>query len=183
MKNIVLAIASSIAGVVIATNAWAHDGVALEKDACVVKAGPYAIHFSAYQRYGEEQEACDDIYKTGATVFGLTPVISEARDLPLGLKLLDENGGTVFAVDPKVNPNGILTVERDVPKAGKYTVVVTVRDKQGHEFTGEKAVTIGLSTFWNQIDYILYVLGFVGLIAGLRWALTHNREPDLQAAE
>ena len=179
MKNIVLAIVA----VLFTSSAWAHDGVALEKDACVVKAGPYAVHFSAYQRYGEEQEACDDIYKTGATVFGLTPVISEARDLPLGLKLLDENGGTVFAVDPKVNPNGILTVERDVPKAGKYTVVVTVRDKQGPEFTGEKAVTIGLSTFWNQIDYILYVLGFVGLIAGLRWALTHNREPDLQAAE
>jgi hypothetical protein len=75
MKNIVLAIAA----VLFTSSAWAHDGVALEKDACVVKAGPYAVHFSAYQRYGEEQEACDDIYKTGATVFGLTPVISEAR--------------------------------------------------------------------------------------------------------
>jgi hypothetical protein len=89
----------------------------------------------------------------------------------------------LFSVEPKINPNGILTVERDVPAAGKYRVVVTVRDKNGQEFIGEKAVTIGLSTFWNQIDYILYVLGFFGLVAGLRWALTHNREPDLQAAE
>ena len=166
-----------------ASSAWAHDGVALEKDSCTIKAGPYAIHFSAYQRYGEEQEACDDIYKTGATVFGLTPVNSEARDLPLGLKLVDEKGATIFAVEPKINPNGILTVERDVPMAGKYTVVVTVRDNLGHEFIGDKAVTIGLSTFWNQIDYILYVLGFVGLVVGLRWALTHNREPALQGAE
>ena len=60
---------------------------------------------------------------------------------------------------------------------------MTVRDKAGHEFTGEKAVTIGLSTFWNQIDYVLYVIGFLGLIALLRWALTHNREPSLQGAE
>ena len=59
-----------------ASSAWAHDGVALEKDFCTIKAGPYAIHFSAYQRYGEEQEACDDIFKTGPTVFGLTSVES-----------------------------------------------------------------------------------------------------------
>lgn len=172
-----------IAAILLASSAWAHDGVALEKDACTIKAGPYSIHFSAYQRYGEEQEACDDIFKTGATVFGLTPVESAARDLPLGLKLVDENGATVFAVEPKVSPNGIITVERDVPKAGKYKVIVTVEDKAGHVFSGEKDVTIGLSTFWNQIEYILYAIGFVGLIAGLRWALTHNREPNLQAAE
>lgn len=173
----------SIAAAFFASAAWAHDGVALEKDSCTIKAGSYAIHFSAYQRYGEEQEACDDIFKTGATVFGLTPVESDARDLPLGLKLVDEQGGTIFAIEPKVNPNGILTVERDVPVAGKYRVLVTVRDKGGNEFTGEKAVTIGLSTFWNQIEYILYAIGFLGLIASLRWALTHNREPSLQGAE
>ncbi|XCP57669.1 hypothetical protein RVU70_20045 (plasmid) [Methylocystis echinoides] len=48
---------------------------------------------------------------------------------------------------------------------------------------GEKAVTIGLSTFWNQIDYILYAIEFLGLIASLRRALAHNREPSLQSAE
>jgi hypothetical protein len=179
MKTIFMAVAA----LCFASSAWAHDGVALEKDSCTVKAGPYAIHFSAYQRYGEEQEACDDIYKTGATVFGLTPVNSEARDLPLGLKLIDDKGANVFVVEPKVNPNGILTVERDVPQAGKYIVVVTVRDPAGKEFSGEKAVTIGLSTLRNQIDYVLYALGFIGLIVGLRWALTHNREPSLQGAE
>jgi hypothetical protein len=173
----------TIAATLFASSAWAHDGVALEKDSCTIKAGSYAIHFSAYQRYGEEQEACDDIFKAGATVFGLTPVDSDARDLPLGLKLLDEQGGTVFIVEPKTSPNGILTVERDIPLPGKYRVIVTVRDKAGHEFTGEKAVSIGLSTFWNQIDYVLYVIGFLGLIASLRWALTHNREPSLHAAE
>jgi hypothetical protein len=173
----------SIAAVLFASSALAHDGVALEKDACTIKAGPYAIHFSAYQRYGEEQEACDDIFKTGPTVFGLTSVDSAARDLPLGMKLVDEKGTTVFVVEPKANPNGIVTFERDVSMAGKYTVFVTVRNKAGQEFIGEKAVTIGLSTFWNQIEYILYAIGFFGLIAGLRWALTHNREPNLQAAE
>ena len=105
MKNMIMA----FVGVFFASSAWAHDGVALEKDACVVKAGPYAIHFSAYQRYGEEQEACDDIFKTGATVFGLTPVNSEARDLPLGLKLLDEKGTDLFSIDPKINPNGYVS--------------------------------------------------------------------------
>ncbi len=179
MKTIFMAVAAML----FASSAWAHDGVALEKDFCTVQAGPYAVHFSAYQRYGEEQEACDDIFKTGATVFGLTPVDSNVRDLPLGLKLVDEKGGIVFAVEPKLNTNGILTVERDVPAAGKYKVVVTVLDKTGRAFTGEKAVTIGLATFWNQIEYILYAIGFVGLMAALRWALTHNREPGLRPAE
>ena len=42
-----------------------------------------------------------------------------------------------------------------MPAAGKYKVVVTVLDKTGHAFTGEKAVTIGLATFWNQIVHPL----------------------------
>ena len=88
MKTIFMAVAAML----FASSAWAHDGVALEKDFCTVQAGPYAVHFSAYQRYGEEQEACDDVFKTGATVFGLTPVDSNARDLPLGLKLVDREG-------------------------------------------------------------------------------------------
>ena len=70
MKTIFMAVTAML----FAPSAWAHDGVALEKDFCTVQAGPYAVHFSAYQRYGEEQEACDDIFKTGPTVFGLTPV-------------------------------------------------------------------------------------------------------------
>lgn len=180
MSRVIYALAMSLA---LITSATAHDGVALEKDSCVVKTGPLSVHFSAYQRYGEEQEDCTDIARTGATVFGLTPVQTEYRDWALGLKIINEKGETVVNVTPHKSPNGILTVERDIATGGNYTVIVIARDPAGKEYSGRMPVTIGLATVWNKIEYILYTLGFVGFAATL-WALLRRpKEEAFQPAE
>lgn len=180
MNRVIYALVATLA---LITSAFAHDGVALEKDSCVVATGPLSVHFSAYQRYGEEQEDCADIARTGATVFGLTPVQTEYRDWALGLKIINEKGIAVVYVSPHQNPNGILTVERDITVAGNYTVVVTARDPAGKEYSGKMPITIGLATVWNKIEYILYALGFVGFAATL-WALLRKpKEESFQPAE
>ena len=180
MNRVIYALVMALA---LITSAVAHDGVALEKDSCVVETGPLSVHFSAYQRYGEEQEDCADIARTGATVFGLTPVQSEYRDWALGLKIINERGEAVVNVTPQRKPNGILTVERDITTGGKYTVIVTARDPSGKEYSGKMPITIGLATVWNKIEYILYTLGFVGFAATL-WALLRRpKEDTFQPAE
>jgi hypothetical protein len=180
MSRVIYALAAMLA---LLTSAAAHDGVALEKDSCVVKTGPLSVHFSAYQRYGEEQEDCADIARTGPTVFGLTPVQTEYRDWALGLKIINERGEAVVSVSPHRNPNGILTVERDITVGGNYTVIVTARDPSGKEYSGKMPITIGLATVWNKIEYILYALGFVGFAATL-WALLRRpKEESFQPAE
>lgn len=165
------------------SSAVAHDGVALEKDSCVVAVGPLSVHFSAYQRYGEEQEDCADIARIGATVFGLTPVQSEYRDWALGLKVINEQAEIVVNVSPHQNPNGILTVERNIAYAGNYTILITARNPAGEEYSGKMPVTIGLATVWNKIEYILYTLGFFGFATTLWALLRKNKEEVLQPAE
>ena len=180
MSRVIFALISTLA---LITSASAHDGVALEKDSCVVAVGPLSVHFSAYQRYGEEQEDCADIARTGATVFGLTPVQSEYRDWAIGLKIINEKGEAIVSVPPRQNPNGILTIEREITNAGNYTVVVTARDLTGKEYLGKMPITIGLATVWNKIEYILYILGFAGFSATLWALLRKNKEEVFQPAE
>ncbi|HEY8065043.1 MAG TPA: hypothetical protein VIF40_09990 [Methylosinus sp.] len=55
-----------------AGSAFAHGGVKLEQDECVVTVGPVKVHFIGYQRKGEPEEFCDDIARTGPTVIALT---------------------------------------------------------------------------------------------------------------
>jgi len=61
-------------------SAFAHGGVKLEQDECVVKVGPVKVHFIGYQRKGEPEEFCDDIPRTGPTVIALSAL--ESARLP-----------------------------------------------------------------------------------------------------
>lgn len=158
--------------------AQAHNGVRLEQDECVLRIGPSSIHFSAYQRVGEEQEACEDIGNTGPTVIGLTAVSAEMRDMAIGLRIIKDVGeekekGNLDAItvayrEPKVYHNGTLTFEHDFKDAGRYIGIVTLRDDLGNEWSSRFPFSVGLYTFWGMIEYILYAVGFFAL-CGLLW--------------
>lgn len=59
-----------------ASSAFAHGGVKLEQDTCVVTVGPVTVHFIGYQRKGEPEEFCNDIAQTGPTVIALSAMES-----------------------------------------------------------------------------------------------------------
>ena len=73
-------------------NAYAHGGVKLEQDECVLKIGPNTMHFIGYQRTGEEQEFCEDIAKTGPTIIALTAVSPDLRDMAIGIRVVKDVG-------------------------------------------------------------------------------------------
>jgi hypothetical protein len=160
------------------TEARAHNGVRLEQDECVLRIGQSSVHFSAYQRVGEEQEACEDVSNTGPTVIGLTAVSPELRDMAIGVRVVKDVGeekekGNLDAItvafrEPKIYHNGTLTFEHDFKDAGRYAAIVTVRDDLGNEWVARFPFTVGLYTFWGMIEYILYAVGFVSL-CGLLW--------------
>ena len=168
--------------------ALAHNGVRLEQDECVLRIGPSSIHFSAYQRVGEEQEACEDVWNTGPTVIGLTAVSAELRDMAIGVRVIKDVGEpketgnldalTVAFREPKVYHNGTMTFEHDFKDAGHYVAIVTVRDDLGNEWVSRFPFSVGLYTFWGMIEYILYAVGFAAL-CGLLWFVlrAHARKP------
>ena len=166
----------------VATPALAHGGVKLEQDQCVMRIGPSTMHFIGYQRSGEEQEFCEDIARTGPTVIALNAVSPELRDMAIGLRIIRDVGGeanekgdleavTVAKADPRVYRNGILTFEHDFKEPGHYVGIVTVRDDLGNEWVSRFPFSVGLYTFWGMIEYILYGVGFLSLIAMLWFAL------------
>jgi len=161
------------------SSAFAHGGVKLEQDECVLHIGQSTMHFIGYQRSGEEQEFCEDIAKTGPTVIALEAVSEDLRDMAIGVRVIKDVGGeanekgdltaaTVFKMEPKVYRNGIMTFEHDFKDAGHYVGIVTVRDDLGNEWVSRFPFTVGLYTFWGMIEYILYGVGFFSLI-GVMW--------------
>lgn len=173
-----------------AGSAFAHGGVKLEQDECVLKIGPYTVHFIGYQRKGEEQEFCEDIAQTGPTVIALTPVQPELRDMAIGVRVVKDVGEQQEKADigavteaflpPKVYRNGILTFEHDFKTAGRYVGIVTLSDDQGQEWVSRFPFTVGLYTFGGMIEYILYATGFLSLSAFL-WFLLWRRKPHIGA--
>jgi len=175
-------VAAALLSGYVVTPALAHGGVKLEQDQCVMRIGPSTMHFIAYQRSGEEQEFCEDIAQTGPTVIALNAVSPELRDMAIGLRIIRDVGGeanekgdlnavTVAKVDPRVYRNGILTFEHDFREPGHYVGFVTVRDDLGNEWVSRFPFSVGLYTFWGMIEYILYGVGFLSLIAVLWFAL------------
>ncbi|MGH8611343.1 MAG: hypothetical protein ACREYF_04640 [Gammaproteobacteria bacterium] len=46
--------------------AWAHGGVSIEEDKCVLKIGTFLMHFTGYQPESRgSEEFCEDIPNTG----------------------------------------------------------------------------------------------------------------------
>jgi hypothetical protein len=174
------------------TAAAAHGGVKLEQDDCVMRIGPNAMHFIAYQRAGEEQEFCEDIALTGPTVIALSAVSPDLRDMAIGIRVVKDVGEdkeqsdidavTVAYYPPKVYRNGTMTFEHDFKQAGKYVGIVTVADDLGNQWTARFPFTVGVFTFMGNIEYILYGVAFV-VLCGFLWYMLQARANKSQSAE
>lgn len=175
-----------ISAMAAASSAFAHGGVKLEQDECVLKIGPNTMHFIGYQRKGEEQEFCEDIASTGPTVIALTAVQPDLRDMAIGIRVVKDVGEEKEKADidavteaylpPKVYRNGILTFEHDFKTAGRYVGIVTVSDDEGQQWVSRFPFTVGLYTFGGMLEYILYATGFLSLSA-LLWFVSWRRKP------
>lgn len=175
------------------TSAFAHGGVALEQDECVLRIGPSKMHFIGYQRTGEQAEFCEDIANTGPTVIGLTAVSPNLRDMAIGIRVVKDVGEekekanldevTVAYVAPKVYRNGAMTFEHDFKQAGRYVGIVTARDNLGNEWVSRFPFSVGLYTFWGMLEYILYGVGFFSLVGLLWWALRASAKKKTQTGD
>lgn len=167
--------------VVMAGYAYAHGGVKLEQDECVLKIGPNTMHFIGYQRKGEEAEFCEDIAQTGPTVIALSAVSPDLRDMAIGVRVIKDVGEdkekadidavTVAYYPPKVYSNGTMTFEHDFKQAGHYVGIVTVQDDLGNKWVSRFPFSVGLYTFWGMIEYIIYGVAFTALLAFLAYVL------------
>lgn len=177
-----------------ASPALAHGGVDMSGDVCVMKIGPYMVHFTGYQpERAVSKEFCEDIPYEGKAIIALDEVDKKLREMPFEFRVLkdvkklgitaklEQLGGqeeieaATVSVHPfKVYPLGTLNFELDFAK-GNYIGVASLKDAEAnatHYSVFPFSVGYGLPFTWLQ--YVGIALSAL-LIVGAAYAVLNRR--------
>lgn len=138
-------VACALALVVIVSGTYAHGGVGMEDDMCVINIGFLKAHFTGYQpkTYGT-QEFCEDIPEVASSVFVIDYLHDFLKEMQVDFRIIrdvnkfgifanwdditgleDIEQDTVFYLPPVKRVGGVLTVNYDFQQAGGYIGIVT----------------------------------------------------------
>jgi hypothetical protein len=188
-----------LAMVLLTSAAYAHGGVGMVDNRCVLRIGKDIMFFTGYQPQTSREEFCDDVPNAGQTVVALDMQNTELRDMLTEIRLIRDDGthtqinGLPFLTDaelankaaldgvsiayfpPKKYPTGTLTFEHTFPETGKFIGIVTVEDGHGQKFVSQFPFAVG-----QQIGKTLVLYGVIlaALIAGVFgfWYLGANQK-------
>lgn len=156
-----------LAAVLFSSSAFAHGGVSVQGNKCIMKIGTYIIYFTGYQPQSSREEFCDDIPNTGQMVVALDMQEKELRDMATEIRIIKDLGThttlngypyltdpelldtgtldskTVFYSAPKKYPTGTLTFEHTFPEAGKFIGIVTVKNDHGQTYVSQFPFSVG----------------------------------------
>jgi hypothetical protein len=133
-----------------AERAFAHGGVVLEEDVCVIKMGFLSAHFTIYQpETRASEEFCEDVPDVTETVFVMEYLHSSLRDMPLDFRIIrdvtdigiyarwedvaaieDLESATVFYEPPRIRREATFTVEHRFDEPGWYIGIVTTHNPE-----------------------------------------------------
>jgi hypothetical protein len=125
--------------------AFAHGGVGMEDDVCLIKIGFLEAHFTVYQpKTNGTQEFCEDIPEVASSVFVIDYLHDFLKEMQVDFRIIKDvnNFGvfanwdditgldnieqdTVFYHRPEKRSDGVLTVNYDFQQAGGYIGIVT----------------------------------------------------------
>ena len=129
------------------TNTYAHGGVFLEDDICVIQIGFFKAHFTIYQpQITQHQEYCEDIPNLGETIFVMEYLHDGLRNMPVDFRIIkdvqklgrfaklenveklgDLNPHTVFYQEPILGTDGILMTLHEFKDTGNFIGIVTAQ--------------------------------------------------------
>ena len=179
-----------MAGLLIALpsgGAWAHGGVSMEDDLCILKIGPYTMHFTGYQpEKAQSEEFCEDIPYEGKAIVVLDHVDKILRDMPtdfrvvrdvknLGVTAQYEQLGTpeeikeatIYYEDPKLYPRGTKQFELDFGK-GSFIGIVKIQDERmGKEHVSVFPFSVGYGNFNTAVRWGLFGIVALLLMGGI----------------
>jgi hypothetical protein len=135
-------------------HAQAHGSVSMEHDACKLKLGPYAMHFSGYQPDLSRQQFCEDIPSIGRTIVVLDFLDEALRDLPITVRISRsedngaQRGAPIYQVAQQTYPGGSIALEYSFDAPGKFVGEVDAADKG---LVATFPFTVGRSTNWSSM--------------------------------
>lgn len=150
----------------------AHGGVAIEDDQCVLKAGPYLMHFTGFQpELSQSEEFCEDIPDVGDAIIVLDYIDKQLRDMAVDFRIIEDvnnignyatiddlgstsdiEQNTVYYLPSNLRRSGSFNVEYNFTEKGRFIGMVKVNDiPNGKEYT---------SVFPFGVGYGLGATGF-----------------------
>ena len=156
--------------VILISKSFAHGGLSLEEDYCVLTVGKYEMHFSGYQpKNNGPKEFCEDIPETGNTIVVLDFMDDELRSLPIEVRIIldtEENNQdldsiTVYKKDYKIYKNGTISLRQNFENKGKFVGYVTVKEENNF-IISEFPFSVGIER--KSSSYIYFTL--LALITG-----------------
>ena len=178
-----------VATVLFTSGAYAHGGVSVQNNKCIMKIGPDIMFFTGYQPQYSREEFCDDIPNAGQMVVALDMQEKELRDMTTEIRIIKDLGthttlngypyltdaelgdtatlgpATVYYSQPKKYPTGTLTFQHDFPETGKFIGIVTVKNDHGQTYVSQFPFTVGTPytktfTIWGILTAAVLALGF-----------------------
>lgn len=175
-------VTSCVAGLVSVSPGWAHGGVSMDSDVCVLTAGAYRAHFTGYQpERRASQEFCEDIPEVSRAIIVLDYIDRPLRDMAVDFRIIRDidnignsatyadlggseqiEAATIFYEPPKVYNAGTITAEHDFVASGRYIGILTAT----HLETGDSVVSV-FPFAVGVTNYMTYLPAALGIIAVL----------------
>ena len=182
------------------SSAYAHGGVDVVDNRCVLQIGPDIMFFTASQPQNSRDEFCDDIPSTGQTVVALDMQDTELRDMLTEIRIIRDDGThrrmnglpvltdaelaskevldpvTINHLPPKKYPTGTLTFEHTFTENGKFIGIVTVRNEQGQSYVSQFPFVVGQQFSKNIGIYAMMLAALITAVYGL-WRYSRKPTP------
>jgi hypothetical protein len=180
-----------LATVLLTSAAYAHGGVGMQDNRCVLRIGPDLMFFTGYQPQNSREEFCDDIPTVGQTVVALDMQDTELRNMLTEIRIIRDDGThtrmnglpflsdaelsskevldpvTITYLPPKKYPTGTLTFEHTFPEVGKFIGIVSVQNEHGQTYVSQFPFAVGQPLGKSLVLYGLMIAGLIGAVYGL----------------
>ena len=190
-----------LATVLLTSGAYAHGGVGMVDNRCVLRIGKDIMFFTGYQPQNSRDEFCDDVPNAGQTVVALDMQDTELRNMLTEIRLIKDDGthtqmnglpflsdtelGNKAALDavsiayfpPKKYPTGTLTFEHTFPENGKFIGIVTVEDDHGQKFVSQFPFAVGQQLGKNLVLYGMILAALAAGVVGIWYYGGKQKKP------
>jgi hypothetical protein len=189
-----------LATVLLTSAAYAHGGVGMQDNRCVLRIGPDLMFFTGYQPQNSREEFCDDIPTIGQTVVALDMQDTELRSMLTEIRIIRDDGShtrmnglpyltdaelaskevldpvTISYVPPKKYPTGTLTFEHTFPETGKFIGIVTVQNEHGQTYVSQFPFAVGQPLGRSLVLYGMMLAVLMAGVYGI-WKYGGKKKP------
>lgn len=157
---------------------FAHGGVSMEDDRCIMRIGAYRAHFTGYQpELRATQEFCEDIPELGRAIFVIDfidpvlrrhdvefRVLRDTRELGRRARLEDLGdsaaieAATLFKLDAQTYPKGTLSFEQRFEQPGWFIGMLSTTDADGRQLHSVFPFQVGISHPWRYVPAFVLVV-------------------------